>query len=183
LVGLVTDLFILTGAPGSGKSTILDALGGDIRVMGEPAREILAEQRATDGDGVHDRDRTLFVALLLQRSIDKYEAAQHEDGPVMFDRGIPDCIAYAELMDLDPTPSLEAAETHGYHHEVLILEPWEAIYDTDDERTMSFEQTHPFHDALVDAYTRTGYSLVVVPTGPVEDRAAFVREFIEARST
>ena len=179
----MTDLFILTGAPGSGKSTILDALGGDIRVMGEPAREILEEQRAIDGDGVHDRDRTLFVALLLQRSIDKYEAAQHEDGPVMFDRGIPDCIAYAELMDLDPTPSLEAAETHRYHHEVLILEPWEAIYDTDDERTMSFEQTHPFHDALVDASTRTGYSLVVVPTGPVEDRAAFVRAFIEARST
>ena len=61
------------GAPGSGKSTILDALGGDIRVMGEPAREVLAEQRAIDGDGTHDRDRSLFVALLLQRSIDKYD--------------------------------------------------------------------------------------------------------------
>jgi predicted ATPase len=66
---------------------------------------------------------------------------------------------------------------------VLILEPWDAIYDTDDERTMSFEQTHPFHAALVDAYTRTGYSLVVVPTGSVEDRVAVVRGFIEARST
>jgi len=175
----VTGLFILTGAPGSGKSTILDALGGNIRVMGEPAREVLAEQRAIDGDGTHDRDRSLFVALLLQRSIDKHEAAQHEERPVMFDRGIPDCIAYAALMDVDPTPSLEAAAAHYYHRDVLILEPWEEIYDTDDERTMSFEQTHPFHDALVDAYTRTGYSLVVVPKGPIEDRAAFVRGFLE----
>ncbi len=75
----MTGLFILTGAPGSGKSTILDTLGGDIRVMGEPAREVLAEQRAIDGDGTHDRDRSLFVALLLQRSIDMYEAAQHEE--------------------------------------------------------------------------------------------------------
>ena len=179
----MTDRFILTGAPGSGKSTILDALGGGIRVMGEPAREILAEQRAVDGDGTHDRDRSLFVALLLQRSVDKYEAAQHEESPVMFDRGIPDCITYAVVMDVDPTPSLEAAEAHRYHRDVLILEPWEEIYDTDDERTMSFEQTHPFHDALVDAYTRTGYSLVVVPTGSIEDRAAFVRGFIDARST
>jgi predicted ATPase len=179
----VTGLFILTGAPGSGKSKILDTLGGDIRVMGEPAREVLAEQRAIDGDGTHDRDRSLFVALLLQRSIDKYEAAKHEERPVMFDRGIPDCIAYAELMDVDPTPSVEAAEAHRYHRDVLMLEPWEAIYDTDEERTMSFEQTHPFHDALVDAYTRTGYSFVVVPTGPIEDRAEFVRAFIEARST
>lgn len=179
----MTGLFILTGAPGSGKSTILDALDGDIRVMGEPAREVLAEQRAIDGDGVHDRDRSLFVALLLQRSIDKYEAAQHEERPVMFDRGVPDCITYATVMDVDPTPSLEAAAAHRYHRDVLILEPWDAIYDTDDERTMSFEQTHPFHAALVDAYTRTGYSLVVVPTGSVEDRVAVVRGFIEARST
>ena len=59
-----------------------------------------------------------------------------------------------------------------------------AIYDTDDERTMSFEQTaRSTCYALVDAYARTGYSLVVVPTGSVEDRAAFVREFIDARST
>jgi predicted ATPase len=179
----VTDLFILTGAPGSGKSTILDALGGDIRVMGEPAREVLAEQRAVDGDGTHDRDRSLFVALLLQRSVDKYEAAQHEERRVMFDRGVPDCITYATLMDVDPTPSLEAAVAHRYQRDVLILEPWEQIYDTDEERTMSFEQTHPFHDALVDAYTRTGYSLVVVPTGSIGDRAAFVRGVIEARST
>jgi predicted ATPase len=179
----VTTLFILTGAPGSGKSTILDALGGDIRVMGEPAREVLAEQRAIDGDGTHDRDRSLFVALLLQRSVDKYEAAQHEEGPVMFDRGIPDCITYAALMDVDPTPSLEAAEAHRYHGDVLILEPWEAIYNTDEERTMSFEQTYPFHDALVGAYARTGYSLVAVPEGAIEDRAAFVRGFVDARST
>ena len=151
--------------------------------MGEPAREVLAEQRAIDGDGTHDRDRSLFVALLLQRSVDKYEVAQHEERPVLFDRGVPDCITYATLMDVDPTPSLEAADTHRYHRDVLILEPWEEIYDTDDERTMSFEQTHPFHDALVDAYTTTGYSLVVVPTGSIEDRAAFVRGFIDARST
>jgi predicted ATPase len=151
--------------------------------VGEPAREVLAEQRAIDGDGTHDRDRSLFVALLLQRSVDTYETAQHEERPVMFDRGIPDCIAYAALMDVDPAPSLEAAAAHRYHRDVLILEPWEAIYHTDDERTMSFEQTYPFHDALVDAYARTGYSLVVVPTGSIEDRVAFVRGFIDARST
>jgi len=179
----VTGLFILTGAPGSGKSTTLDALGGDIHVVGEPAREVLAEQRAIDGVGTYDRDRSLFVALLLQRSIDTYVAARREGRPVAFDRGVPDCITYASLMDIDPAPSLRAAERYRYHGEVLILEPWEAIYDTDDERTMSFEQTRPFHDALVDAYARTGYTLVVVPTGPVEARAAFVRAFIEGRST
>ena len=66
------DLHILTGAPGSGKTAILDTIGADIRCVGEPAREILAEQRAIDGDGTSDRNASLFVDLLLQRSIDKH---------------------------------------------------------------------------------------------------------------
>jgi predicted ATPase len=70
------DLHVLTGAPGSGKTAILDNIGADIRCVGEPAREILAEQRAIDGDGKSDRNASLFVDLLLQRSIDKHVAAR-----------------------------------------------------------------------------------------------------------
>ena len=178
---LVTGPHIPTGAPGSGKTTILDHLGTDIRTVGEPAREILAEQRAIDGEGTYDRDGQLFVDLLLQRSIDKHLAARREDGPVVLDRGVPDCVAYASLMGIDPTPGMQAAEAYRYHGEVLILEPWEEIYDYDDERTMSFADTFAFHRALVDAYERAGYALVVVPPGPVEPPAAFVREFLSAR--
>ena len=46
----------------------------------------------------------------------------------------------------------------------------------DDERTMSFADAFPFHDALVDAYERAGYVMIEVPRGSVELRAAFVRD-------
>lgn len=169
---------ILTGAPGSGKTAILDHVGEGICTVGEPAREILAEQRSAGGAGTPDRDRSLFMDLLLQRSIDKYEAAQRWEGPVVFDRGVPDCVAYAILLGVDPAPSILASQTHRYHHEVLVLEPWEEIYTVDDERTMSFADTLPFHAALVDGYERIGYTLVEVPRDAVEDRAAFVRDLI-----
>lgn len=172
-------LYILTGAPGSGKTAILDQVGADIRRVDEPAREILAEQRALGGSGTHDRDPSLFVELLLRRSIDKHEAAaQRWGGPTLFDRGVPDCIAYAVLMEIDPTPSLLASEVYRYHPEILILEPWEEIYSVDDERTMSFADTLPFQEALLEAYERAGYVLVDVPRDSVVNRAAFVREFI-----
>ncbi len=96
----------------------------------------------------------------------------------MFDRGVPDCIAYAVLMEIDPTPSLLASEVYRYHPEILILEPWEEIYSVDDERTMSFADTLPFQEALLEAYERAGYVLVDVPRDSVVNRAAFVREFI-----
>ena len=173
------DLHILTGAPGSGKTAILDNIGADIRCVGEPAREIIAEQRAIDGDGTSDRNASLFVDLLLQRSIDKHVAARDGDAPVLFDRGVPDCIAYASVMGIDPSRSIRAAERYRYHDQVLMLQPWEEIYTVDDERTMSFADTLPFHDALVDAYERAGYVIVEVPRGSIEHRAAFVRDSID----
>jgi predicted ATPase len=142
---------------------------------------ILAEQRSVGAAGTPDRDPSLFVDLLLRRSIDKHEAAQHWEGSALFDRGVPDCIAYAALMGIDPTPSILASEAYRYHNEVLVLEPWEEIYTVDEERTMSFAATLPFQRALVDAYERAGYVLVEVPRNSVENRAVFVREFITRR--
>jgi predicted ATPase len=176
-----TDLYIVTGAPGSGKTAILNHVGAGIRCVGEAAREILAEQRLVDGMGTPDRDARLFLDLLLHRSIDKHVAAHPWEGSVVFDRGIPDCIAYAVMLGVDPTPSLLASERHQYNHQVLLLEPWEEIYLVDEERTMSFADTIPFHGALVDAYERAGYSLVVVPRDSVDNRAAFVRDLVTHR--
>lgn len=173
--GPASNLFILTGAPGSGKSAILGRLGNEFRCVDEPAREVLAEQRATGGSGTWDRDPSLFVHLLLQRSIEKYAIARESDETVIFDRGIPDCIVYAVLAGADPTPSIEAVDGYRYEPRVLFLEPWRDIYRTDDERIMSFDDTVSFGRTLRDVYERSGYTLVDVPRDSIADRATFVR--------
>jgi predicted ATPase len=177
----VQDLYLLTGAPGTGKTAILAELAPGIRCFAEPARGILAEQRSIGGVGTPDRDPTSFVDLLLRRSIDDHEAARGWEGPTVFDRGVPDCIAYARWLGVDPTPSLVASERYRYSREAMLLEPWEDIYTTDDERTMSFADIVEFHAVLTDAYERAGYALVEVSRGSVEIRAAFVRSVIARR--
>jgi predicted ATPase len=173
--GSSSNLFILTGAPGSGKTAILGRLGNELRCVGEPAREVLAEQRATGGSGTWDQDAPLFVHLLLQRSIEKYAIARESGETFIFDRGIPDCIVYALLAGGDPTPSLEAADAYRYRPHVLFLEPWSDIYETDEERIMSFDDTVSFSRTLRDVYERCGYTLVDVPRDSIDDRATFVR--------
>jgi predicted ATPase len=176
------DLIIITGAPGTGKTAILDQLGADVCCVGEPAREILEEQRSIGGAGTPDRDPSLFLDLLLRRSIDKHMAARERVGPSVFDRGVPDCVAYSAHLGLDLAPSVSASETYRYNVEVLACEPWEGIYAVDGERTMSFASARVFHEELMEAYERTGYALVDVPRDSVERRAAFVRDFIATRS-
>lgn len=170
-----SDLFILTGAPGSGKTVILSRLRSEFRCVDEPAREVLAEQRATGGTGTWDQDPSQFVHLLLQRSIEKFETARRSGDTVIFDRGVPDCVAYAVRAGVDPTRSLAAVDRYRYRRHVLFLDPWSDIYVTDEERIMSFDDTLSFSETLRDVYERSGYTLVAVPRGSVDDRVAFVR--------
>ena len=174
-----SNLFILTGAPGSGKTAILARLRDELWCVDEPAREVLAEQRASGGSGTWDQNPSLFVHLLLQRSIEKYQMAVRSGKKAVFDRGIPDCVVYAIRAGTDPRPSLTAVDVYRYHPHALFLEPWRDIYTTDEERIMSFDETLSFSETLRDVYMRSGYRPVDVPRGSVDDRAAFVREMID----
>lgn len=167
---------ILTGAPGSGKTAVLGALPDEIHVVGEPARLILAEHRRRGFTGQIEPER--FVSLLLQRSVEQWHHAASLDGTIVFDRGIPDCAAYASYLDVEPGPSLAAAERHRYTEPGLLLAPWEEIYTTDDERTMTYDMTIRFHTAVIEAYDRTGYRLEEMPQASIAERARFVENAI-----
>ena len=173
-----SNLFILTGAPGSGKTAILARLRDELWCVDEPAREVLAEQRASGGSGTWDKNPSLFVHLLLQRSIENYQVALRSGQRAVFDRGIPDCVVDAVRAGTDPKPSRTAVDMYRYNPHVLFLEPWSDIYTTDEERVMSFDETLSFSETLRDVYMRSGYTPVDVPRGSVDDRATFVRKMI-----
>jgi predicted ATPase len=171
----MSELYILTGAPGTGKTAMLHGLGAGVTTVAEPAREVLAERRAA---GELELETGEFVRRLLTRSIEKYQRAQEASGVVVFDRGVPDCIAYAMHSHADPAEAIAAAEVYRYRPEVLIAEPWEEIYTTDEERQMPFEHVELFHERVVAAYELAGYRLVTVPEVPLDERVEFIRSFV-----
>ncbi len=169
------NYFIITGAMGAGKSTILK----ELRKLGlvcidEPARQILAEQRAIGGDGVPEHDPKLFTELLLSRSIYQFKQMEDQQGPVIYDRGIPDNISYATLFDLDLKSYTKAANQYQYNKHVFFLPAWEEIYQNDDERKMTFEQARQFGEDVRRRYEDLGYIIIDVPMTDPKTRAEFI---------
>ncbi len=171
------NYFILTGAMGSGKSTlILELKNAGIHCASDPAREILALQRSIGSDGVPEQNPELFCKLMLSRSLQIYRQWINTSKVRVFDRGIPDMIAYAELFSIDARSFYQAAERYRYNPRVFFFAGWEAIYTNDTERKINFEGARKFGDSVRDVYQKLGYQIVDVPFQSIEERAAFMLE-------
>ena len=174
----VDRFIVITGGPGSGKTTLIEALetAGFARTV-EAGRAVIQAQLASGGDALPWKDRGVFAEEMLTCDIRSYDEARQHAGPVFFDRGIPDVIGYLRLCDLPlPAHMMKAATDFRYCRRVFIAPPWREIYAQDAERKQDFDEAQRTYDAMVAVYTGLGYELVELPRVSVEERVAFVVE-------
>jgi predicted ATPase len=165
--------YVITGGLGTGKTSVMSALGDGVTIMPEPARQLIAEHRGLTGEFTLDDRPDLFVERLTARSVKNYRSVA-DPTVAVFDRGIPDCVAYASVYGIDTRPALEAAVAYSYENPVFVAPPWEEIYTTDDMRKATFAEAEAFHAEVISTYDRLGYELVEIPKMPVAERASFV---------
>jgi predicted ATPase len=165
----------MTGAMGSGKSTVLKFLkSAGFNVIEEPARQILTEQRSIRDEGVPEKNPKYFLQLMLSRAIYQYKQTAELDGNVIYDRGVPDIIAYSNLFYLNYPPAQKASELFRYETKIFLFPAWREIYSTDEERKMSFELAQDFGLKVQKIYSEYGYRLIEVPCISPEERAQFI---------
>jgi predicted ATPase len=178
-------LFVVTAGPGSGKTTLIDALAqaGCARSI-EAGRGVIQDQVAIGGPALPWRDPQAFAELMLCWEMRSYHLAQEQAGPVFFDRGVPDVIGYLRMLALPvPHHMEEAAATFRYHGRVFIAPPWPDIFRQDSERKQSLEEAVRTYESMVDVYGAYGYELVELPRSSVEQRVRFVLETAEIAGT
>lgn len=168
--------FVVTGGPGSGKTSLIEALADrGFRHAPEAGRAIIRDQIRIGGDALPWGDRALFAEAMLVWEIRSWNLMHGGEGPAIFDRGVPDVIGYLELCGL-PVPGHlhRAAAIFRYAPTVFVAPPWPEIFVRDAERRQSFAEAEATHAAMLRAYAAAGYETLELPRATVAERADFV---------
>lgn len=173
---LTPQCIVLIGGPGTGKSTLINALADkDFPIFEEVSRQVTREAQQQGIEQLFLTEPLLFSQKLLEGRIAQFEAAKKIDAPFVFlDRGIPDVLAYLDHVGQTyPISFVEACRKHRYDR-VFELFPWRDIHVTDGERYEDFETGVQLHRALEKTYTYYGYKPCCIPQVSVQERADFL---------
>jgi predicted ATPase len=173
---LKKEVIVITGGPGTGKSTIIDKLvERGYSCYPEISREVTLEAKKQGIDQLFLTEPLLFSQMLLDGRLKQYQnAIQEENFPVFIDRGVPDVLAYMDFIGDEYPEHFDAHCHETRYHSVFVLPPWEEIYVSDEARYENFEQAKIIYEHLKLTYKKYGYELIEVPCGTVEERIDFI---------
>lgn len=173
---------IITGGPGSGKSSVIDELTKrGYWCSTEAGRAVIQDQVRIGGGALPWADQAAFAELMLCWEMRSWHEVEELTAPCFYDRGVPDVAGYLYLSEL-PTPKhLESAIAEfRYKHNVFIAPPWREIYVHDAERKQSFDVAVSTYHAMRETYQKYDYQLIELPRVSIEERADFILSEIGA---
>jgi predicted ATPase len=174
LGGENNNRYIISGGPGSGKTTLVNAL----QKLGYPGFPEIARDLINQGNeppiwSQNSNGGSFLRSILQQRILCHQQVLGAEIA--YFDRGIPDSMAYMTYLQMSiPTFLLEAVANYRYNTIVFVAPPWEEIYSTDNVRRESFTQASRLYDLVVVKYHEAGYQIIELPKESVENRVDLV---------
>lgn len=179
--------FILTGAPGSGKTALLRQLEIDgCSVVEEAATDIIAAAQSQGTDQPWSRPSFIDAVVHLQK--ERRERASLQPDDVQFHDRSPVCTAALATYLGYPWSPLLSAELERirdealYEKRVFFIRTLGFITPTE-ARRISFEETLSFEKIHEQTYQDLGFELVPVEPGTVMKRVqaiqAAIREYAD----
>jgi len=168
--------FILTGAPGSGKTAILRQL--ELRGFGvveEAATDVIALEQAR---GVAEpwRDSAFINAIVLLQKLRQARAATAADEVQFHDRSAVCTLALARYLGFAVSEDLAAelrqiVTERVFEKRVFFVQNLGFVAPTG-ARRITFEESLRFERIHEETYRESGYELLTIKPGRLEERVA-----------
>ena len=173
-----TNWYVVTGAPSSGKTTLVAALEEmGYRVIHEVARAYIEMQMAQGKTLLEIRaDKKSFETWILNKKL-SIEDGLPRDDLIILDRAVPDSIAYFEEAGIDSGEALRKSPRNRYKR-VFLLD--RLPYQDDHARIENHEIAGRLEQGLEKSYRLLGYDVVRVGVMSVADRVKFIVDRIES---
>jgi predicted ATPase len=174
--------FILTGAPGAGKTAIVRQLELDgFSVVEEAATDVIAAAHTQGRD--HPWMNPSFIDAIASLQRDRQIRASRQPDDVQFhDRCVVCTAALATYLGYPFSPGLiselERVRTEGiYQRRVFFVRNLGFVTPTD-ARRISFEDTVRFEKVHEDTYRNFGFELVPVEPATVAERVTIIKRHL-----
>ncbi len=170
--------YIITGAPGTGKTSLITKLQKNgYPCYEEISRKIIKEQQQIGKNKTPWGDLSGFVDLVYQQTI--RELQNPIDQYTFVDRGLPDTIAYLKSKPCAiPQYLLNFPFKTYYASTVFLAPPWEEIYINDPQRPQSNKESIQIHKHLIETYEELNFKVEILPKTTLIKRVDFIQSII-----
>ena len=172
--GVQTNWHVITGAPCSGKTTLIDQLADKgFRTVPELGR-FYVEREMAKGRAIDEiiENRAVSQRAIVDLQL-RFERRLQVNEVAFLDRGSPDCLTYCRFLGLNPNAILAECFHHRYAS-VFMLDRFP--FQQDGVRFEDDATAGLIDEWLARDYGALGYSVVRVPVLSIEDRLTFILE-------
>jgi predicted ATPase len=172
--------YILTGAPGAGKTAVLRQLEVDGHaVVEEAATDTIALAHALGREEPWRDDTFIDAIVTLQR---QRQSSTRAD-TVFFDRSPVCTLALSHYLGVTTSPLLagevERVVAEGVYETTVFFIRNQGFIRATEARRIRFEDSLVFEQLHEKTYRDLGFHLVEVPAGPLSDRVALVEQTVD----
>ena len=175
---------VITGGPGSGKSTLIELLEIYGYFCFKEFSRSLIQNSKNEGEENYFKSHPIEFSRLIwkkrkEQLIEASEIEFKKDKPfIFFDRGIHDVIAYLDFIGRPYIQNQFKPENNTYEMAIL-LPPWKEIYINDLHRSESFGEANGLYHQIKKTYEAFNIPIVEIPIGTVKDRILNILELLK----